>query len=107
MKSIYIGLILGVILGTIAVWVRAFYAKRHDQKFFTFDKSLTEAGVKKRIRNLYTWMVFGVLIGLVFIIPSLNTDQSHSALIWTYLIGFALIYTSIVVAIILYKQTSK
>ncbi|KRL91526.1 hypothetical protein [Lactobacillus kalixensis] len=107
MKPLFIGLIVGLILGIIVISLRSFYAKNHNETFFLFDKNLDQAGVHKRKRNIYTWTVFGFLIGLIFIIPSLNTDQSNLALVWSYLIGFALIFISIIAAVILYKQTSN
>lgn len=104
---IFLGCIIGLIIALAILWTRSSYAKSHGEKFFIYNPNLDTHGIKKRTRNLYTWTVFGFLIGLVFIIPSLDSDQTKAALIWTYLIGFCLIFLSIGCAIFIYKENKR
>lgn len=104
MNKILLGLIIGLVIAIVVIISRYTFAKKRGETFFLYDLAKNSHDIKKRTRNLYTWTIFGIIIGLVFIIPSLNSDQTKTALIWTYTIGFALIFLSLGSAYFIYRE---
>lgn len=103
----WLGLVLGLISAIIILGIRGQYASKHKQQFFVIKQGLSSSDRKKREVNLYTWNIFGILIGLLFVITTYYFKESFSAVTWGFFIGFLLLFMGIGGSILLIKELKK
>ena len=106
-NTLWIGLLEGLLVAIIILGTRWVYAIKHNEQFFVIKKDLTPCNRKKREVNLYTWNIFGILIGLLFIITCLVFKGSFAAVSWGYFIGFLILFMGIGGTLLLIQELKK
>lgn len=100
----WLGLVEGLIVAIIILAIRGRYAVKHRQQFFVIDSNLSPNDRKKRETNLYTWNIFGILIGLLFVGTTYYFKESFSAVVWGFFVGFLILFLGIGGLILLIKE---
>lgn len=100
----WIGLVLGLVITLIIFGIRGNYAKKNKQQFFVIKSNLSPHDRKRRKINLYTWNIFGILLGLLFIIVTYYFKAALGAVTCGFFIGFTLLFMGICGLIILTKE---
>lgn len=100
----WLGLVLGLIVAVIILGLRGNYAKKYNQQFFVIKSNLSPHDRKRRKINLYTWNIFGILIGLLFIIVTYYFKAALGAVTCGFFIGFLLLFMGIGGLILLIKE---
>lgn len=106
-NALWIGLLEGLLAAIVVLGTRWVYAVKHDEQFFVIKKDLTPRNRKKRKVNLYTWNIFGILIGILFIVTSFVFKGSFVAISWGYFVGFLILFMGIGGTILLTQELKK
>lgn len=106
-NTLWIGLLEGLLVAIIVLGTRWVYAARHHEQFFVIKKDLSPRNRKKRKVNLYTWNIFGILIGILFIVTSFVFKGSFAAISWGYFVGFLILFMGIGGTILLTQELKK
>lgn len=103
----WIGLVLGLIAAIVVLGLRQRYAVRNKQQFFVIKSNLSASDRKKRVVNLYTWNIFGILFGILFVGVTYYFKSALGAVTCGFFIGFLLLFLGLGGLIFLIREIKK